>query len=234
MRVLQARCGSPRLTGRPASFTGPSSREPSGPEFWVACCPRVPSTTARCVVAARGKPPTLHAGLALAHPQEFFGTHALSVKARAPFKNPMASMDGMKTQVAFMATNYGMGYWTQAFFSGFVLVRMPFPLTTRFKQMTQSDLALATLDTSFVSSLSWYMIVLYGIRTLVMLAMGNSSSDAMDEAKMMQMQMGMGAGASPQWDPNSAYKAERTNYELAQYTDLLAASEQELLKQVRG
>ncbi|CAE7905825.1 EMC3, partial [Symbiodinium sp. KB8] len=163
--------------------------------------------------------------------KEFFGTHALSVKARAPFKNPMASMDGMKTQVAFMATNYGMGYWTQAFFSGFVLVRMPFPLTTRFKQMTQSDLALATLDTSFVSSLSWYMIVLYGIRTLVMLAMGNSSSDAMDEAKMMQMQMGMGAGASPQWDPNSAYKAERTNYELAQYTDLLAASEQELLKQ---
>ena len=146
----------------------------------------------------------------------------------------MAAMDGMKTQVTFMATNYGMGYWTQAFFSGFVLVRMPFPLTTRFKQMTQADLALQTLDTSFVSSLSWYMIVLYGIRTLVMLAMGGSSSDSMNEAKMMQMQMGMGGGASPQWDPNSAYKAERTNVELATFKDALGESSAKLVAAVRG
>lgn len=174
---------------------------------------------------------SLHAWLGT---QTFLGEHALAVKARAPFKNPASMMDGMKTQVIFMATNYGMGYWVQNFFAGFVLVRMPFSLTTRFKQMTQRDLALQTLDTSFVSSLSWYMIVLYGIRTLVMLLLGTSSSDAMDESKMMQMQMGMGAGAAPAWDPNAAYKAERTNYQLAAYTDVLAAGEKALLKSLRG
>lgn len=166
--------------------------------------------------------------------QEFIGEHALAVKAKAPFKNPMAMMDGMKTQVVFMATNYGMGYWVQAFFSGFVLARLPFPLTARFKQMTQRDLIVQTLDTSFVSSLSWYMIVLYGIRTLVMLVLGQHSSDAMDESKMMQMQMGMGGGAQPQWDPNSAYKAERTNFQLTSHQDLLAASEAALLASVRS
>ncbi len=148
--------------------------------------------------------------------QEFIGEHALAVKAKAPFKNPMAMMDGMKTQVVFMATNYGMGYWVQAFFSGFVLARLPFPLTARFKQMTQRDLIVQTLDTSFVSSLSWYMIVLYGIRTLVMLVLGQHSSDAMDESKMMQMQMGMGGGAASamgaQWGIQSGAHKLQVNF----------------------
>ena len=42
-------------------------------------------------------------------------------KPEAPFQNPMSMLDQMKSQMVFMATNYGMGYWTQTFFAGFLL-----------------------------------------------------------------------------------------------------------------
>lgn len=40
------------------------------------------------------------------------------------------------------------------FFGGFVIVKVPFPLTTGFKQMFQGGLDLSTMDTFYVSSVS--------------------------------------------------------------------------------
>lgn len=41
------------------------------------------------------------------------------------------------------------------FFSGFVLVKIPFPLTPSFKAMLQRGIPLASLDVTYVTSLSW-------------------------------------------------------------------------------
>lgn len=41
------------------------------------------------------------------------------------------------------------------FFSGFVLVKIPFPLTPSFKSMLQRGIPLASLDVTYVTSLSW-------------------------------------------------------------------------------
>jgi hypothetical protein len=62
--------------------------------------------------------------------------------------------------------------WVTYFFSGFVAVKLPFPLTVRFKALLQRGIELASLDVSYVSALSWYFLVLFGLRGVISLALG--------------------------------------------------------------
>ena len=62
--------------------------------------------------------------------------------------------------------------WVSYFFSGFVAVKLPFPLTVRFKALLQRGIELASLDVSYVSALSWYFLVLFGLRGVISLALG--------------------------------------------------------------
>lgn len=57
-------------------------------------------------------------------------------------------MATMVPQVAMMGV-------VNQFFSGFVLVKIPFPLTPSFKSMLQRGIPLASLDVTYVTSLSW-------------------------------------------------------------------------------
>lgn len=60
----------------------------------------------------------------------------------------------------------------QHFFSGFILLKVPFPLTTGFKHMFQRGIAdMSDLEPSYVSSISWYFLLMYGLRSLFQLIM---------------------------------------------------------------
>lgn len=114
-------------------------------------------------------------------------------------------------------------------------------LTNRFKVMTQQGIALAGLDPSYVSSLSWYMILLWGLRPLVTLFVGADMMAGTSDAAMMQAQMGMmSGGAGAQWNPVAAYKNESTTLKVVQHADLQAgylsldASKAAFVAQVRA
>jgi len=89
-----------------------------------------------------------------------------------PMTNPMAMMDGMKGNISFMVPNMIMMTFISYFFSGFVLVKVPFDLTNRFKVMLQRGVDLSTLHVSYVSSLSWYFLLMYGLRSVFRLVLG--------------------------------------------------------------
>lgn len=131
-----------------------------------------------------------------------------------PQQDPLAMVGMMKQNMATMILpNMIMMGWVSFFFSGFVLVKLPFPLTDRFKDMLQRGIALKTLDPSYVSSLSWYFINLFGLRGLFSLVLGANSPT--DDTRMMEQQMA-GAQAMQQADPtgNKAATAERTELEI--------------------
>ena len=55
------------------------------------------------------------------------------------------------------------------------IVKLPFPLTIRFKSMLQSGVMTRDLDVRWVSSLSWYFLNLFGLQSVFIFILGNDN-----------------------------------------------------------
>ncbi len=100
----------------------------------------------------------------------------------------MGMVDMMKGNVTFMIPNIVMMGFVSYFFDGFVCVKVPFPLpSNRFKVMLQRGVDLKNLNVSYVSSLSWYFLVTFGLGGVYQLILGEDVQA--DETRMMQMQV---------------------------------------------
>merc|ERR1712232_875878 len=85
----------------------------------------------------------------------------------------------------------------QHFFSGFILLKVPFHLTMGFKQMFQRGLdGLSQLDTSYVSSVSWYFLVMFGLRGFFRLVIGSPNMETMESQKLMKEMGKQGGGGN--------------------------------------
>ncbi|EGD80549.1 hypothetical protein PTSG_01140 [Salpingoeca rosetta] len=122
--------------------------------------------------------------------------------------NPMQDPSMMMNMVKGQAINYvpmvvvmSLISWA---FSGFVIIKVPFPLTIAFKPMLQRGIALSTLSASWVSSMSFYLTCVFGLRGLYSLVLG--SANYVDETSaMLQQQQAM--ARQPQ-QPGKLYQAE--------------------------
>lgn len=99
---------------------------------------------------------------------------------KAPSLTDASAMDGMIAMVKGQAMNFVpqtlMMSWISTLFSGFVLMRLPFPLTVRFKSMLQSGVVTNDLDVRWVSAVSWYVLNLIGLQSVFSLILGRENS----------------------------------------------------------
>lgn len=145
-----------------------------------------------------------------------------------PMSNPLAMMDMMKGNITFMLPNFAMMGFVSSFFSGFVVLKVPFPLpSTRFRLMLQRGVDLQTLDVSYVSSLSWYFLVTFGLSGVYKLLLGDDVD--LDDTKMMQRQMSMGMPGQPGFDAGAAFTAEREALGIVSHEWIAEKAERELL-----
>jgi len=80
----------------------------------------------------------------------------------AMLQNP-DMMSGMIKQNIQSVFNMMLFSGIGSIFSGFVIAQLPFPLGQKFKTMTQQGIRLMYLDPSFVSSMSWSFLLIYGL-----------------------------------------------------------------------
>ena len=129
-------------------------------------------------------------------------------------------MEMMKGNTASYISNIGFMFWVNSFFSGFLLIRLPFTVTETLRPLVQRDIALQAFDCSYVSSLSWYFITYFGLSGLnrILLAQLQQDQDDPDIKLMKQQQMNpmvgpmgpMAPGTNPMmpnqsYDPNPMY-----------------------------
>lgn len=69
--------------------------------------------------------------------------------------------------------------WTKVLITG-CLVKLPFPLTIRFKSMLQSGVMTRDLDVRWVSSLSWYFLNLFGLQSVFGFILGSDNGEFTD------------------------------------------------------
>ncbi|XP_077232381.1 uncharacterized protein LOC143869457 [Tasmannia lanceolata] len=135
-----------------------------------------------------------------------------------PMSDPSMMSDMLKSNLTNMLPTILIAGWINWTFSGFVTTRVPFPLTLRFKPMLQRGIELASLNSSWVSSASWYFLNVFGLRGIYTLVLGENNSA--DHTKGMQDQMS-GAAMSMPADPKPAFKAEWEMLEITEHQSAL-------------
>ncbi|KAI9694349.1 MAG: ER membrane complex subunit 3 [Bogoriella megaspora] len=156
-----------------------------------------------------------------------------------PRPNPLtdpAMMEGMmgmmKGNVAMMVPQTLIMGWINAFFSGFVIMKLPFPLTPQFKSMLQSGVGTRDLDVRWVSSLSWYFLTLFGLQPVYNFILGSNNAANQMTQQMAQAQMGAGM-MNPQEDPDKLFLNEAENLEVVEHYYILDGIEDRLLASMK-
>lgn len=102
--------------------------------------------------------------------------------------DPSAMSNMMKGNLVQMVPQMLTMAWVNFFFSGFIVARVPFPLTQRFRGMLQRGVDLPSLDVTYVSSLSWYFLIVFGLSGVLQLVLGEAT---VNDTALMQQQMAM-------------------------------------------
>ena len=86
-------------------------------------------------------------------------------------------MDNMKGMLVMMGTTIPAMAWINSFFAGFVLAKVPFSMTQQFRSLTQSGIDMSNLDVSYVSSVSFYFLIVFGLNQLQSLLFDDEGDD---------------------------------------------------------
>jgi len=148
-----------------------------------------------------------------------------------PLSDP-AQMEGMmgamKGNVTMMVPQSLIMGWINAFFSGYVIMKLPFPLTPQFKQMLQAGVGTRDLDVRWVSSLSWYFLTLFGLQPVYNFILGSNNAASQMAQQMQQQQMGANPMGGAE-DPNKIFLSEAENLEVVEHRYILEGVEDRLL-----
>ena len=175
---------------------------------------RVKQTLARAArLRANGRYLT---AVAVKNREKFFldsdGGKLNSSETKAPDPTEMLSklsQMSMGGQMAMMVMQMMMYSFITWVFPGFVLLKLPFPVTEKFRPLLQNGLAVPTLDVTYVTSLSWYFLTMFGMQPFVMLLASKLNQAGITDV-MLQQQMGMGMQAKQpqQFDAKKLLDAE--------------------------
>jgi hypothetical protein len=151
------------------------------------------------------------------------------VKTRAMHEtmatDPTFMVDMMKKQMTGLVPQVVMGTAVSFFFSGFVMGKVPFSLSPRFRPMLQRGVDLSTLDVSYFTSLSYYFALLFACRGPFSLVFREQT---LDETEMMKRQMNPMAGGAG-FDATGAFKTELAAYGALDHDWALAGAEEAAL-----
>ncbi|KAK0703612.1 integral membrane protein DUF106-domain-containing protein [Lasiosphaeria miniovina] len=153
-----------------------------------------------------------------------------------PLSDP-SSMEGMmgmmKNQMAMIIPNTLIMSWINAFFSGYVIMKLPFPLTIKFKSMLQAGVATKDMDPRWMSSISWYFLCIFGLQSVFNFLLGSDNAASQMAQQMGGMAPNAGQMFGPGVDPDKQFLAEAENLAVIEHYSVLDGVEQRLLEGIK-
>ena len=141
--------------------------------------------------------------------------------------DPTKMIGGMKQNLIYTLSTIFMLTWVSTFCSGFILAKVPFPLTQKFRGMLQRGVELNNLDVTYVSSASFYFLALFGVRGLITMIQKDMSDVDPTMAMAMPMMPQAGGPGNPMGkDWNKAFASEKDSLDLMKPADALKGIEE--------
>jgi hypothetical protein len=162
-------------------------------------------------------------------------------KKGQPPANPLTdpgAMDGMmgmmKNNMAMIIPNTLIMSWINAFFSGYVIMKLPFPITIKFKSMLQAGVQTKDMDPRWMSSISWYFLCIFGLQFVYVFLLGSDNAASQVAQQMQQQQQPMMPMGGPGNDPHKQFKTEAENLAVVEHFSVLDDVEHRLLKGIKA
>ena len=127
--------------------------------------------------------------------------------------------------------------WINYVFSGFIVLKLPFSLTSRFREMLQSGIQMENLDVSYVSAISWYFLAFFGLRGFISYFSGEDAANSIDAATITGSPMlaaSQGMMTAPGQNIVQVFSAEREALLVKEHKYELQDAEQRLIKLLSG
>jgi hypothetical protein len=159
------------------------------------------------------------------------GFFSQKIENKAPeVMNPNMMVDVLKKNLInglyYALIFVGVGYM----FSGFILLKLPFGLTQKFRSMLQQGLNLPDVDVSYVSAISWCFILVFGLNSILQHFDGGDSFSMLNQQEqMMKAPMQMMPG-QPGTDFEKVFSTEKENIEIIPHFSMLEDSLDRLLE----
>ena len=152
----------------------------------------------------------------------------------AEIMNPNMMSDMLKKNVVnalyYILIFGGIGYM----FSGFILLKLPFGLTQKFRSMLQQGLNLPDVDVSYVSAISWCFILVFGLNSILQhFDGGDNYSVLREQEQMMKAPMNMMSMGQPGMDNEKILSAEKENIEIIPYFSILEEAPDKLIEKYK-
>uniref|UniRef100_A0A6B2LFZ1 ER membrane protein complex subunit 3 n=1 Tax=Arcella intermedia TaxID=1963864 RepID=A0A6B2LFZ1_9EUKA len=107
---------------------------------------------------------------------------------KTPAMDPSSMMKGQVSMIFSQMYIIFLYNLIEHFFSGIVTAKLPFALTRGFKGMFHSGIDLPSLEVSYVSSSSWFLLIFSGLREVSVALFGAGNTVPMNPMAMPQQQ----------------------------------------------
>lgn len=182
-----------------------------------------------------GRANNFKSGLAVLNEQEFAmrqkyfvetlrSDHFLAAKPTSGDETPANPLTdpGANDALMNMAKGNMMNYipqtvimaWINYFFAGFVIMKLPFPLTDGFKSMLQQGIMTPHLNVRYVSSISWYFVNLLGLKPVYSLLLDDNAANELVQQQQSQAP-NLGGPGGPK--PDKVFSNEAENVQIVMH-----------------
>lgn len=120
-----------------------------------------------------------------------------------PMAQMQGMMEGMSGSFPTIIISIGTLSWINYAFGGILLAKVPFNLSQQFKAITQSGVEMESLNVQYISGISFYFLIMFGLGQLFSLFL-QENDEVLDQVEGKKGAAGPpkpNAGANPMMNP---------------------------------